>query len=473
MSSSGALDSDRFSPAGDRRSSGAGSVPAGSPPTHVRYRVLGILCAAATIAYVQRYAMNDLVEPIRDGMGLDKDQMGTVMSGFFTAYALFQIPAGWLGERWGSRRALALYAVLWSLLTGMMGLCSSWLGLIVVWSLMGAAQAGLFPCAMIAVRDWLPATRRAFASGMLASCMSLGGVITPYVCISLRHDANWSWQAVYMALALPGLAWAIAYFAWFRDRPETHPRVNAAEIALIRGIGQTAVAQPAGESQQPPREKLPWGVLLSSVPMWLICSQQFFRAAAQVLFGTWFVSYLRHAPELSDDEIKLLAGVPLWMLIIGNIIGGALSDWILARTGSRRWARQGFSVVNLLACAALFAAASQVQSIYLAVWLIGAACLAMALGGVSAYAITMDMGGAHVAIVFSIMNMAGSFGSAVFPKYVGWLLEKTHDWSHVLLSIALIYLASAICWLLLNPNGSVFDRRSTENDTAALPSDQL
>lgn len=153
------------------------------------------------------------------------------------------------------------------------------------------------------------------------------------------------------------------------------------------------------------------------------------------------------------------------MLIVGGVLGGTLSDWILARTGSRRWARQGFSVVNLLACAVLFAAAGAVREPYLAVLLVSLASLAMALGGVSAFAITMDMGGAHVAIVFSIMNMAGSIGSALFPKFVGWLLETTHNWNHVMLAIALIYLAAAVCWLLLNPNGSVFDRpasRQTE-----------
>ena len=185
--------------------------------------------------------------------------------------------------------------------------------------------------------------------------------------------------------------------------------------------------------------------------MWLICGQQFFRAAAQVFFGTWFGTFLHEAPGLSPREVSLLASVPLLALIIGGIVGGLLSDWILVRTGSRRWARQGFSVINLLACAALFALASQVENSYVVVLLISTACLAMALGGVSAYAITMDMGAGHVATVFSIMNMSGSIGAAAFPKYVGWLLEKTQRWDHVLVSIAVMYLVAAICWIFWRP----------------------
>ena len=107
--------------------------------------MLGILCAAATIAYIQRYAINTLRTPIGTDLHLDLSATGSVMSGFFAAYALLQIPSGWLGERWGSRRALTLYAVLWSLLTGSMCLVSGKWSLLAVWSLVGAAQAGLFP----------------------------------------------------------------------------------------------------------------------------------------------------------------------------------------------------------------------------------------------------------------------------------------------------------------------------------------
>jgi hypothetical protein len=91
------------------------------------------------------------------------------------------------------------------------------------------------------------------------------------------------------------------------------------------------------------------------------------------------------------------------------------------------------------------------------VGLISAGCLFMTIGGVNAYAITMDLGGRHVATVFSTMNMCGSFGAAAFPVYVGKLLDVTGNWDYVLFSIAGIYIAAATCWALLNPNGTLFD----------------
>jgi MFS transporter, ACS family, D-galactonate transporter len=119
--------------------------------------------------------------------------------------------------------------------------------------------------------------------------------------------------------------------------------------------------------------------------------------------------------------------------------------------------------VNLAVCAAMFVAAALVENAYVRVGLISGGCLVMTIGGVSAYAITMDVGGRHVAAVFSTMNMCGSIGAAAFPKYAGWLVERTGDWNDVLLSIALIYVAAAVCWALLNPNGTLFEERSRAN----------
>jgi cyanate permease len=81
----------------------------------------------------------------------------------------------------------------------------------------------------------------------------------------------------------------------------------------------------------------------------------------------------------------------------------------------------------------------------------------MTIGGVSAYTITLDVGGSHVATVFSTMNMCGSIGAALFPYYAGKLVDATGDWNHVLLSMAAIYVAAATCWALLNPNGTLFE----------------
>jgi MFS family permease len=381
--------------------------------------------------------------------------MGRIMGSFFLGYGIMQIPAGWLGDRWGSRKALTLYALTWSSATALMALAWDETSLLCIWTLMGAAQAGIFPCAMIGVRDWLPATRRAVASGMLSTFMNVGAVLSPLLAgWLLLHN---SWPDVFIWLALPGIAWAAWFFWWYRDRPVDHSAVNAAEQTLISGATGSASdstgAQPAVRTQPP----TPWLRLATSGRMWLIGAQQFFRAAAQVFFGTWFGTFLKQSPGISAGEVAVLASVPPALLIAGSLIGGALSDWLLFRTGSRRVSRQGLAVVNLLLCGGMFAVAALADNSYLRVGLIAAGCLFMTIGGVSAYAITLDLGGRHVATVFSTMNMCGSIGAALFPYYAGWMVKTTGDWNDVLWSIVAIYVAAAACWALLNPNGTLFE----------------
>ena len=127
-------------------------------------------------------------------------------------------------------------------------------------------------------------------------------------------------------------------------------------------------------------------------------------------------------------------------------------------TGSRRVARQYFAAANLLICAAFVAGAFFVDGAGPAVMIITAGSFFAALGGVSAYAITIDMGGEHVGTVFSLMNMCGNIGASVCPICIAWIVERTGHWDPVLFVFAAIYVAAAVSWLLLNPNGTGLDR---------------
>src|SRR4029078_1166890 len=133
--------------------------------------------------------------------------------------------------------------------------------------------------------------------------------------------------------------------------------------------------------------------LASSFRMWLICAQQFLRAAAQVMFGTWFATLLKDNPNIEEEHIRWLASVPPVMLIIGSLCGGIIADWLLWRTGSPRISRQWFAVASLLVCAAMFFLATLTFDVYRQVSLVAVGCFFMATGGVGSYAITLDLGG--------------------------------------------------------------------------------
>ena len=144
-----------YEPAGTRDRTAAG-----------RYGLLALLCAAAAVAYVQRSGIAVAAGAIQGDLGLDKVRFGTVLSAWSFGYALMQVPSGWLADRWGSRRALSLYALLWSAATGLVALAGGYASLITLWTLMGMAQAGIFPCATKSISRWFPIQRRASASGL-------------------------------------------------------------------------------------------------------------------------------------------------------------------------------------------------------------------------------------------------------------------------------------------------------------------
>lgn len=421
-------------------------------PSRVRFLVLAWLCGAAMLAYMPRNCLGVAESVIRADLGLTKEQMGWLLgAAFFLPYALFQLPGGWLAQVVGSRRLLPVLAVGWSvpsLLTGLpLGLPWLWAMRLVT----GAAQAGLFPGATATVGHWFPATARALPSGALGSFMSIGGAVTAVLTAALLA-AGLPWPWIFVVLSAPGLLWALGFYLWFRDDPQCHPAVNAAELRLI-GVADHAAAAPLA-----PAAAVPWLALAASPALWWISGQQFFRAAGYIFFATWFTTYLKNTRDITLALSGFLSSLPLVGVVLGSLVGGLVSDWIMVRTGSRRLSRQGLAAASQLGCAVLIVLAYPVADASLAVLLISLGSFCASLGASCAYSITIDMGGRHVPAVFSIMNMAGNFGAMAFPVAVSYLVGSTDSWDAVLFLFAGTYLAAALAWLLLKPDGSVLQQ---------------
>jgi MFS family permease len=398
----------------------------------------------------------DLALHERDILGFRlsaREQMGLTISAFFLTYAVFQLPAGLLADRWGTRRSLTLFALLWSAATGLAALAEDLPLLLVSRLTMGAAQAGIFACATLTVAQWFPPTRRALASGSLGSFMSIGGAVSALVTgLLLAQDLSWRWM--FVLYAAPGIIWAVGFYLWFRDRPAEHPSVNPAELELLPESVPAPKREPSAASPEP----TPWRRLFTSPAMGWICAQQFFRAAGYMFFGSWFATYLMETRPVSIGESGVLTSLPLWGYVLGSPVGGMISDRILARTGSRRLSRQGVAIASQLGCGFLILLAFPIAGAWPAVLLISAGAFLASFAGAVAYTITIDMGGKHVATVFSMMNMSGNLGAMAFPVVVSWLVEAG-GWDPVLFVFAGIYVAGGLCWLGVDPRRSVFDRR--------------
>jgi MFS family permease len=441
------------------------SAPANARPTNTRFLVLAWLCAAAALAYVSRNAIAVAESTVRGDLGLTKQQSGWLMSAFFFSYALCQIPTGQFGQRSGSRRALPLFATVWSVATAMTAFVSGLGGMIAARVVQGIAQAGLFPTTTVTVAKWFPKTGRAFATGSLGSFMSVGGALCAWLtgvlleALEPHVAAGWNWRLTFLLFAMPGLVWAVWFWTWFRDEPGEHRAVNEAELELIRG-SEAAKTEPTPRPAGGGTNALhtPWFALFSSPALWWICGQQAFRAAGYVFFTSWFATYLQETRGVSIARSGFLNMLPLLAVVVGGMLGGALSDRLLKRTGSRDVARRWMAMLCLFACAGLIFWALALDDALAAVLVISAGSFFAAMAAPCAYTMTIDMGGPHVATVNATMNMMGNLGAWAFPIAVPWLLARFGSWDAVVVVFGALYVGSAAFWLLLKPEGTIFEQ---------------
>lgn len=450
-----------------------------APPSRQRVVLSGWLGASAMLAYLCRNSISVAEKTIRTDLEISEQTMGFVLGAFFWSYALAQIPCGWLGQRFGNRLCLPVFNGLSSVTTLLISCATgpTWLLYGRVGS--GVAQAGLFPCATLSIARWYPRGERALASAALGSAMSVGGAIGVGLTgelldwsdgflakslsalgstgLALSHEiGDWlNWRRIFGLYALPGLVWSAGFAVWFRDSPRDHPRVNAAEREWIES---QQVESSSEETQQSP---VRWRNYLTNSAMWLICTQQFFRAAGYAFFASWFATYLQETRGVSTSKSGWLLTIPLLATVVASLMGGSLSDRIHRRTHNLRWARCGLASVTLMMCAGLVFAAYFINDATNASIIIGLGAFFAAFAGPCAYASTIDMGGRQVATVFGAMNMIGNFGAGLLPPLVPafrtwvnqtpWLLDMAggNSWNLVLPLFAVMYVCAALCWLIL------------------------
>lgn len=463
------------------------STPA-SPPNVgfvTRFIVLAWLCMAATIAYISRNSIGVAESTIRSELGLSEKTMGLIMATFFLVYALAQLPTGWVANRLGNRVALSLFMIGSSVAAGLMSFVYITPLMILSRLSAGIFQAGLFPATTDTISKWYGDYWRGIASGALGAFMSVGGAVGAFATGLLME--RYGWRVTFLFYSSLGLFWAVSFYPWFRNTPGEfanwwrrssvpngldapganrglssfpaarsdtglHDGADAAELAA-----ETDKQHKPGSTPQAPAAT-PWLAIFSSPATWFICGQQFCRAAGQIFFSSWFATYLQETRGVSISTAGILNSFPLMALVAGSLLGGFVSDGVLALTNSRRLARSGLASLCMFSCAVLVFLAARTQEPWLAVMLISTGTFFAAVGGPCAYTITMDMGGAHVATLFGTMNMIGNLGAFAFIYGVPWFLDRTGDWNSVLILFGSLYVAAAAFWLVLKPQGTILDQ---------------
>src|SRR6266705_1529365 len=205
-------------------------------PTRARHRILVFAATLAIITYIDRVCISQAAPGIQHDLGLTKVQMGWAFAAFAWAYALFEIPGGWLGDKIGPRKVLMRVVVWWSFFTAATGWAWNLVSLLVTRFLFGAGEAGCFPNLAKMFTNWLPRDERSRAVGVMWLSARWGGAFTPLLVVWVF--SLMSWRHAFELFGGIGIVWAIWFYVWFRDKPRDHKSVNPGEFELLQETQQ-------------------------------------------------------------------------------------------------------------------------------------------------------------------------------------------------------------------------------------------
>ena len=437
--------------------------------TRIRYTVLAWFCGLSMITYIDRVCIKQVQGDMQRDLGLTGAQFAWTFSAFALAYALFEIPAGWLGDRIGPKKVLARIVLCWLFFTAMTGLVPRWVaGIYLPWTdvflsgsllllllvrfLFGAGEAGAYPNMARGTRNWFPFAERGRAQGMIWTFGRWGGALAPVLIMAIVLPFNAlglpGWRYGFVILAVLGLVWVWGFVYWFRDQPRDHPAVNAAELAVIERDAR----------QSPTPAPLSWRAMFTSRNLWILSFMYFCSNAGWSVFITYDTKYLEKSVGLSGWELHLASGMPLFLGGIGCVLGGMLTDRQVRHWG-RRWGRtaQGFVAYGL---GVIFFA--------LTIWfttdspMLAFACLCLAsltkdLAIAASWATTIDIGHRYSGTVAGFMNSVGNLGTVFAAPMGHWVAREfstdgvTENWTAAIGFYAVMFAIACVCWLFIDP----------------------
>ena len=387
-------------------------TPSSAAPTRVRHVVLWLTVAVYMITYMDRVAISTAVPSIQKEFGFSLVTMGWILGAFQLSYAIFQIPGGWLGDRFGPRRTLTGIVMWWSAFTMATTMAWSAVSMAGIRFLFGMGEAGSFPVATRSLSRWMLPAERGFAQGITHAGARLGAALTPALAAFLI--AGYGWKAPFICFGLIGAVWAVVWFAYYRDNPGEHAGVNAAEREMI----QTSIG--AGAT----RKEVPWRLILHSRQVWTLALMYFCYAYVVGVYLTWFPKYLSDYRGFSLREMGVYASLPLLAGTVGDVLGGTWSDLRAKRTGDLKNARRTVAITGFLVAAPSILLACFTPS---AAICIAFSCLAMRgielTVGVS-WAVTLDIGGESAGSVSAVMNTVGNIGSFIASPLTAYLVSR-------------------------------------------------
>jgi MFS family permease len=429
---------------------------------------MAFLCALSFLTYYDRQCIVRAQESIQESLSINDEQMGLVFGAFWLAYALFEIPGGWMGDRIGARFTITRIVLAWSLFTALTGVATGFYSLLIYRFLFGVGEAGAYPNMARIQSRWLPIAERAAAGGILWMTARWGAAFAPLIFGAITRGVealqinfagtsqlDWfgsvaSWRVAFFISGALGIVWCLAFYPWFRDEPAQKPSVSAAELSYIES-GRGLIESHRADSQV-------WRRLVTSPSLWAMSVYYFCGSIGWSFFVSWMPRYMKDVQHVNFEKSELSTALPLLCGGIACLVGGALSDSLVKRTGRRRLGRAVFPICGCLVASLAMLGIPFATSAWSATILMCVAATAFDFGQAANWASIVDIGGRNAGIAMGFINMVGCLGHAVQP-YVGALIFNNFGWNALFAVYAVAFLLAMMTWAVIDPTRTFYHRR--------------
>jgi ACS family glucarate transporter-like MFS transporter len=406
-----------------------------------RHRVMAFLAALAALTYLDRVCISVAGPRIQDELGLSPQQWGLVTGSFAIAYALFEIPGGYLADRFGARAMLARIVLWWSLFTSLTGMISKLWSLVIVRFFFGAGEAGAYPTISTVVFRWFPAAERGRTFGVVLLSSQLGGAIAPLLIVPIQ--AHYGWRASFYLFGCMGIFWTAGWWFRFRNRPQETIGISAQELTEIGAA--TELTSPA----------FPWKAIGVNKSVWALMGMTLGYLYSYYFFLFWLPTYLVRARGFTENETKLSA-LPFLIGALANLSGGVARDAAVRRLGAT-WGPRTIGILGIATAAISAVAAVMCSTGYTAL-----AWLALCYGGITfqqptVFATCVDIGKRNAGAVAGCMNTAGAIGGLSSSFVFGYLVQHYGNYDAVLLSMAAVLTVAAGLWFFTDATQTLGD----------------
>jgi MFS family permease len=408
----------------------------------VSNRVLWLLCLMYLLYYVDRVNISTAAPLIKADLGLTNAQLGAAFGAFAAPYTIFQLVGGWLGDRLGPRRTLGIGGLIVCLATALTATVGSLHALSNVRLLLGIGEGAAFPTATRAMSSWMPRAQWGYAQGITHCAARIGNALTPPLIAFLI--AMVTWRGSFVVLGVVSLVWVAVWVWFFRDDPRQHPAMTREELALIPAPRGDAPARPLGE------RAAHWFRLARRIlPVTVV---DFCYGWTLWLFLSWIPSFFYTAFQLDLKSSALFSSGVFLAGVVGDTVGGLLSDRILVRSGDLRRARNRVIAVGLFgACVFL------IPVVLFHDLAIAAICLSLAfffaeLVVAPIWSVPMDIAPRHAGTASGMMNLGFGIAGMISPLFFGWLIDRTGSWTYPFLGSIALLLFGAVMALRLRPD---------------------